>query len=132
MILEDGSCIKQDCFATLALQRFVSANESLNDLLLGDNLLDLGIDEFIDSFLTVPWPISLLFSLVKSLGFFKGKIRFAFFIGSSVTVTDLGTANISPGLPFDFDLHAFMAFSEGLFGHRAIPRSSCFKERVAM
>ena len=45
-----GGGIIHDCFKMLAVECLVSATESFIDL-LGDDLLDLGVDQFIGTFL---------------------------------------------------------------------------------
>lgn len=124
-----------ECFATSEVECLILPIDSLPDL-LGNDLLDRGVDQLIGPFLKLLKLLkSFLSSFRESLGFFGGSISIRSML-LLVRLSDPDTAIDDPytssGFSTDFNLRAFMAFCEGFFGHLMIPSGFRMNGFVAM
>lgn len=91
-----------DCFEMLLTECLVSATKSLTDL-LGDDLLDLGVDQLIGGLVKQ-------MSMLESLGFFVDSIWSKLLVTS--LVSDFGVTRSSQFL-LDFNFRGLSAFCRG-------------------
>lgn len=96
-----------DCFEMLVTECLVSATKSLTDL-LGDDLLDLGVDQLIVDLVKQ-------MSMLESLGFFDDSIWSKLLVTS--LVSDFGVTRASSQFLLDFNFRGFSAFCRGFIDH---------------